>query len=159
MPGAYPAGGPTPSPVRRVLRRILVFGLIALSLATIVRGYGDPHRVFAFQPFREASTWQADIYRETPGGDLIPVGEPWPGGYSWDEMVKGRGLGVPGVEHHAVGSVDSILDLLQRALDYVATATPRDQITERLIAVVRYRRNDGEPVTVTLTSRPRVPGP
>lgn len=143
---------------RRWARRFFVAGLIGLSLTVIIRGYEDPHRVFAFQPFREASAWRAEIYREV-GGDLVLVSAPWPGQYRWSELVVGRGLGHPEPEKHAVGSIDSILDLLQRALDYVAANTPRDAETRRLVAEVTYWRNGRGPNTTVLTSPVRISEP
>ena len=140
---------------RRIGRRVVVTLLMAASLVTIVRGYDDPHKVFAFQPFREASTWRAEVYRQTAVGELISIDEPWPGGYRWADLVSGRGLDRPRVSKHAVGSVDSILDLLEGALAYVADHTPRDGETVRLVADVTVVRNADAPRTVRLWSQDR----
>jgi hypothetical protein len=125
----------------------------------IVRGYGDPHRVFAFQMFPESSSWQATVYRVTDGGERIDVRRPWPGGYHWPDLVTGRGLDNPHAEQHAAYGVDAILDLLQEALDYVARSTPADTETVRLEADVTYRRNGGSELRTSLVSEEREHAP
>jgi hypothetical protein len=140
-------------------RRAAVAVLAVLQIALVVRAYGADQAVFGFQMFPESSTWRAEIVRVTADGDEIDVRDPWPGGYTWAGLVGGRGLEAPFDDHHAMAGVDSTLDFLQKALDYVANHIPEDPETVRLVARVTYRRNGGDPETTVLTSRDRRPVP
>src|SRR5688572_17761320 len=77
--------------VRPRWRARLVRGFVAAVLlghgALLLRGYADPHKFFAFQPFNESSTWRAEVVRVTADGRRVPIEEPWPGGYEWDELM------------------------------------------------------------------------
>ena len=129
-----------------------VFAIVVLGqVALIVHGYRDPHKRFAFQPFSESSTWRADITRVLADGRRIPVNGPWHG-YEWTQLVRERGLGFYRGMHHADSGVDSVLDFLQRALDWVALNTPNDRETLYFEARVVYHRNRKGPHTVTLRS-------
>jgi hypothetical protein len=58
----------------------LVFSIaVALQLYFIVRGYSDPHKHFAFQPFNDFDVWRASIVRVTYRGARIEVEQPWSG--------------------------------------------------------------------------------
>ncbi len=87
-------------------------------------------------------------------GDRVPVGAPW-SGYRWDDLVAGRGLGRPGVRHHADAGVANQLAFLDAALDWVAAHTPRDVRTLYLEATVTYWHNDAAPEVVVMRSRTR----
>ena len=67
------------------LRHARISASETTHLGLIVRGYLEPHPVFAFQMFREASSWQADIYRVTPAGERIDIRDDWPG-YEWSAL-------------------------------------------------------------------------
>lgn len=67
--------------------RGFVAAVLLGQAALLVRGYSDPHKLFAFQPFNESSTWRADVVRVTVDGRRIPIEHEWPGGYRWDELV------------------------------------------------------------------------
>jgi hypothetical protein len=136
-------------------RRVVLVTAVVASLTMVVRAYDDPHRVFGFQMFPEASSWQATVYRVTADGIRVDVREPWPGGYRWSQLVEGRGLEAPYVERHASYGVGATLSYMQYALDYVAANTPADRETVRLEADVIYRRNGGAPRHVRLASRAR----
>jgi hypothetical protein len=140
---------------RRLSRRAIVGGVLLLQIAMIVRAYGADHAFFGFQMFPETSEWSAEIVRVDHAGVEHDIRDPWPGGYSWGEMVNARGLGVPWRLHPADAGMRSTLDFLDHALDWVAEHTPRDHETERLVARVTYWRNGLGPITVTLTSSPR----
>ncbi len=117
--------------------------------ALLVRGYSDPPKYFAFQPFNESSTWRADVVRVTSDGRRIPVEQPWPGGYDWDELVRWRVLERPGVVRHAYMGVGASLDFLDQALAWVAENTPDD--TETLFLEARteaYRNTRGPEIRV-----------
>ena len=146
-------GRPVPL-TRRLAARVFFVAAIAVQLFFVIRGYRDPHKHFAFQPFNESSTWRADIYRVLPDGRRVSVRDGW-FGYRWGDLVRARGLGSPWTKRHADYGIAATLDLLQKALDWVATHTPRDPETVRLEADVVYERNRHGEVTVRLTSRPR----
>jgi len=142
---------------RRTLRRVVFVGVILLQLGLIVRAYHDPHRTFGFQMFAESSTWRADIVRVTVDGRQIPIDEPWPGGYTWPELVHTRRLTYPAVRHAADTGIDATIDFLDKALDYVATHTPDDDETRYLEATVEYWHNTRGPSTTVLRSEERSP--
>ncbi len=135
-----------------------MLGVAGFSLLTIVRGYDDPHRVFAFHMFNESSVWEADIVRVTVDGGRVPIDEPWPGGYRWATLVPERGLAYPQFRHHADAGVDSTLAYLDAALDWVAANTPADPETRYLEAIVTYDRNTHGDRIVVLRSIDRAAG-
>jgi len=140
--------------VRTIARRVVFLGVIALQLLLVARGYRSDHKEFAFQMFPEASTWQAEVVRVLPNGDRVPVEQPWDG-YSWDRLVRDRGLQDLTVRHHADAGVDSQLAFLREALDYVATHTPSDTRTRYYEARVTFWHNDDAPRTVVYRSGAR----
>lgn len=129
--------------------------VLAAQLVLMVRGYSDPHKLFAFQPFNESSTWSAGIVRVTADGDRIPISEPWPGGYDWDELVGWRVLQHPERQQHAYSGLDATTDFLAEALDWVADHTPDDHETAYLEATVTGFRNTRGPEHLVLRSAPR----
>jgi hypothetical protein len=141
-------------PLRVVARRSVVLAVAVAQIGLVARGYWSDHKEFAFQMFPESSTWRADIVRVTSTGRRVPIEEPW-SGYTWGGLVRGRGLGVPWVEHHADAGIDNQLAFLDAALDYVAEHTPDDLETVRLEAIVTYRHNGDQPATVVLRSLER----
>ena len=86
-------------------RAALVRGFVVVVLLghalLLARSYRDPHNFFGFQPFNESSTWRAEVVRVTADGRRIPVEEPWPGGYDWDELVGWGVLERPSTLRHA----------------------------------------------------------
>lgn len=138
----------------RVVRVFFVAVLVAQALL-IVRAYWDPHVYFGFQPFQESSTWRADIVRVTADGERIPIEEPWPGGYEWDDLVGWSVLERPATTRHAYTGLDASLDFLDEALDWVADHTPDDTETLYLEARVTTFRNTRGPGVETLRSADR----
>ena len=59
------------------LPRLLFVAVVVLQLYFIHRGYDDPHKHFAFQPFNESDKWKAKIVRVTADGRRISVRKPW----------------------------------------------------------------------------------
>lgn len=118
----------------------------------VVRGYVDPHKFFAFQPFNESSTWRADIVRVTADGRRVPIEEPWPGGYDWDELVRWEVLERPARMRHAYSGLGTSLDFLDDALDWVADHTPEDTETLYLEATTEAYRNTRGPEIRVLRS-------
>jgi hypothetical protein len=110
----------------------------------MARAYWSDHKEFGFQMFPESSTWRADVVRVTADGRRIPVEEPW-AGYTWDELVRDRGLSYPAVRHHADSGLDNQLAFLGAALDWVAANTPRDRETRYLEARVTAWHNADPP--------------
>ncbi len=139
---------------RRIARRVIVVGLVALQLGLVVRAYSAPHREFGFQMFPESSQWQAEVVRVTDDGDRVPVDEPW-FGYRWRDLVDSRGLAVPDRRHHADAGVENQLAFLQEAIDWVAANTPRDTETIRYEADVVVWPNLGDPERRHLVSDER----
>ncbi len=137
-----------------MVRRLGALAIVVAQLLLIVRAYDAPIDTFGFQMFPESSQWQADIYRVTDDG-LVPISEPWPGGYQWSDLVAARGLGTPSVRHHADAGLGATLFLLERALDWVAVNTPADGETAMLIAEVLVWDNGRGPTSLTLESAPR----
>jgi hypothetical protein len=131
---------------------VAVGGQVAFAL----NGYRDPHKFFAFQPFNESSTWQADIVRVTRDGERVPVDENW-GGYDWNTLVDMSALQNPDRMRHAYMGVDATVDFLDAALDWVAANTPADHETRYLEARMTYHRNAGSAEHVVLRSRDRQP--
>lgn len=139
---------------RTRLRRLVVVALVVLQLVFVVRAYWAPHKEFGFQMFPEASEWRADVVRVTADGERVSVEEPW-SGYTWNGLVRGRGLTSPWRRHHADAGLDSQLAFLDEALAWVAANTPDDDETVRLEAIVTTWHNGREPSTVVLTSPDR----
>ena len=98
--------------------------------------------------FPESSTWSAEVVRVTPDGRRISVQSPW-SGYEWSDLVQGRGLTRPWIEHHADSGLDRQLAFLGEALDWVAQNTSADTETAYLEATVTSSRN-GRPAETTI---------
>lgn len=125
-----------------------IIAVLAVQVGFAVNGYRDPHKFFAFQPFNESSTWQADIVRVTWDGERIPVDRPW-AGYEWNDLVHMGALKSPSRLRHAYMGVGATVDFLDQALDWVAEHTPRDTETRYLEATVTtYENTRGPEVTV-----------
>lgn len=140
--------------MRGIAARVFFVAVIVTQVWLVVRGYGDPHRRFAFQPFSESSTWRAEIVRVLRDGRRLSIRDGWHG-YRWEQMVRTRGLGRPWGKHPAEYGIASTLDFLGKALDWVAVHTPRDRETVRLEARVVYERNRHGEVETVLVSRDR----
>ena len=138
----------------RAVRAFVAVVLVGQAIL-LVRSYWDPHNFFGFQPFNESSTWRADVVRVTVDGRRVPVDEPWPGGYEWNELVGWGVLERPPVLRHAYSGLDSSLDFLDEALDWVADHTPADTETLYLEAVTEGYRNTRGPEVRVLRSEPR----
>ena len=155
----YPRAGPchrnrVRSRVRVVVRRVVVVAVVVLQLGLVARGYWSDHKEFAFQMFPESSTWRADVVRVTADGRRVPVELPW-AGYSWDELVRDRGLSYPSIRHHADAGLDNQVAFLDASLDWVADNTPRDRETRYLEATVTSWHNADPPRREVLRSRVR----
>lgn len=140
-------------------RARLVRGFVAVVLLghalLLVRGYSDPHKLFAFQPFNESSTWRADVVRVTVDGRRVPIEEPWPGGYDWDELVRWGVVERPGTMRHAYSGLGASLDFFAESLDWVADHTPDDTETLYLEARTEAYRNTRGPEVLVLRSAAR----
>ena len=80
--------------MRRRAAKVFVAAMLITQVGFLLNGYRDPHKFFAFQPFNESSTWQADIVRVTWSDARIPIDEPW-SGYEWNELVDMAALRSP----------------------------------------------------------------
>jgi hypothetical protein len=136
---------------RRRLIKGFVAGVLAVQVGLALNGYRDPHKFFAFQPFNESSTWQADIVRVTWSGDRIAIDEPW-AGYEWNALVDMAALRHPSRQRHAYMGAGATIDYLDKALDWVATHTPRDDETRYLEATVTTYKNTRGPAVTVLRS-------
>ena len=142
---------------RTLWPRVAVVVAVLLQLYFIVRGYSDPHKHFAFQPFNEFDVWRADIVRVTYRGTRVSVKRPWVG-YSWRKLVGGdRGLDRPWLQKPASSGIQSTLVFLQQALDFVAANTPHDRETHHYEATVYYTHNGGPERVAILQSQPHFP--
>ena len=137
--------------------RIVFVGVLVIQIGLAVNGYREPHKYFAFQPFNESSTWQAEIVRVTWDGRRIPIDEPW-SGYDWDTLVDMSALQQPGALRHAYMGVGATLDFLDHALDWIADNTPADSETRYLVATVTYYENTRGPHHTELRSHEREEG-
>jgi hypothetical protein len=142
----------------RLVRAFFV-AVVVIQIGLVIRGYSDPHKFFAFQPFNESSEWRADIVRVTVDGERVPIDEPWPGGYDWDEMVGWGVLQRPAVRKHAYSGAGASLDFLDEAIDWVADHTPDDHETLYLEADVTYWVNTRGPQHLVLRSDDRDEAP
>ena len=133
---------------------MLFVAVIATQGLLAVNGYRDPHKLFAFQPFNESSTWQADIVRVTRDGERIPIDDTW-SGYDWNTLVGMAALQNPDHLRHAYMGVGATLDFLDEALDWAAGHTPDDHETLYLEATVTYFENTHGPHEVVLRSDER----
>lgn len=138
----------------RLVRGVFVAVVLAQALL-IVRSYDDPHNFFGFQPFNESSTWRADVVRVTVDGRRIPIDEPWPGGYEWNDLVGWGVVQHPERTKHAFSGLDAALDFFAESLDWVADHTPDDTETLYLEADVTGFRNTRGPDRRTLRSDDR----
>ena len=123
----------------------------------IVVAYDSDHKTFGFQMFPESSRWQAEIVRVQVDGTRVPVDEDWV--YRWSDLVRGRGLTNPSVEHHADSGLRNQFGYLRGSLDWVAANTPDDTTTRYIEAVVTYTDNGRPPVTLTYRSVERANEP
>ena len=128
-----------------------VITVLATQIGFAINGYRDPHKFFAFQPFNESSTWQADIVRVTSSGERLPIDEAWHG-YTWDELVDMSALRGPSRTRHAYMGVGATTDFLDEALDWVATHTPADHETRYFEATVTAFENTRGPTITVLRS-------
>jgi len=148
---------PTLRLISGALPRLAVIAAVVAQLYFIGRGYSDPHKHFAFQPFNDFDVWRADIVRVTYRGARVSVTRPW-SGYSWSRLVGGdRGLDSPTLKKPASSGIESTLVFLQQALDFVASNTPRDRETHHYEATVYYSHNGGPERVATLESQPHFP--
>lgn len=145
-----------PSRRRRLLRRIFIASVVVAQLTMIVVAYDSDHKTFGFQMFPESSRWSADIVRVQVDGNRVSVHDDWE--YVWADLVHGRGLANPSVEHHADSGMRNQLGYLRGAIDWVADNTPDDEATRYLEAVVTYTDNGRGPFTRTIRSAERSTG-
>lgn len=140
---------------RRRAARWVFTTIIVVQAALILRGYHDPHKFFAYQPFNESDTWRAELIRVTVDGRQIPVVDGVWLDYSWDELVGTPRLRDPGRLRHASSGAAATIDFLDEALDWVADHSPADTETLTWRAEVTWYRNSRGPFTTVLTSEPR----
>ncbi len=132
------------------MRRFVIAAVVLGQLTMIVVAYDSDHKTFGFQMFPESSRWQADIVRVDADGARTPLDEGWE--YRWSDLVEGRGLTNPFVEHHADSGLRNQFGYFQGALDWVASNTPDDTTTRYLEATVTYTDNGRGPYTRTFRS-------
>lgn len=139
--------------LRRYLRRVAIAVVVAVQLTMIAVAYDSDHKTFGFQMFPESSRWQADIVRVRADGTRVPLADGWE--YRWSDLVQGRGLTNPFVDHHADSGLRNQFGFFQGALDWVAENTPDDTTTAYLEAEVTYRDNGRGPYVRTFRSDDR----
>jgi hypothetical protein len=139
---------------RRRAVTLFVVAVLAVQVGFALNGYRDPHKFFAFQPFNESSTWEANIVRVTWDGERVPITEDW-AGYEWDALVGMAALRRPERLRHAYMGVGATIDFLDRALDWVADHTPQDRETRYLEATVTSFENTRGPTITVVRSAER----
>jgi hypothetical protein len=139
---------------RRRAVTLFVVAVLAVQVGFALNGYRDPHKFFAFQPFNESSTWEADIVRVTWDGERVSITEDW-AGYEWDALVGMAALRQPEGLRHAYMGVGATIDFLDGALDWVADHTPRDRETRYLEATVTSFENTRGPTVTVVRSAER----
>jgi hypothetical protein len=128
---------------------VLLVAAVA-QLTMIVVAYDSDHKTFGFQMFPESSRWRAEIVRVRADGTQVPIDEDWE--YRWSDLVEGRGLGYPFVDHHADSGIRNQFGYFAGALDWVAEHTPDDDTTVYLEAEVTYTDNGRGPYVRTFRS-------
>lgn len=130
---------------------IVLVGSLTVHGILLVAAGNDVHKRFGFRPFNESDTWSADIVRVLADGSRRPIDDgTWV--YDWDDLVHNRKLRAPAQVTHANAGADAILDLLQRALDWVLDNTPDDPDTVGFEAHVTVYRNGRGPEVVDISS-------
>jgi hypothetical protein len=128
-----------------------------------------PDHAFGFRMFAESSTMRVELLREVDapsGHGVIAIGASsgtWTardrGGLvhriSWRDRVRDPLLSTFGTTIEASYGIAAQLARLQAALDDVATHTPDDDETRRLVADITVRKNGHEPTVVRLVRAPR----
>jgi hypothetical protein len=142
--------GDAASRSRRVGRRLVIVVAVVAQITMIVVAYDSDHKTFGFQMFPESSRWSAEIVRVEIDGTRVPIDDGWE--YRWSELVQGRGLTNPFVDHHADSGLRNQFGYFQGALDWVARHTPADTTTVYLEAEVTYTDNGRGPFRRTFRS-------
>jgi hypothetical protein len=142
---------------------------LACQAALVWSASHRPDRAFGFQMFNESSTMQIALSREVeaPSGHgtialPVPHGE-WvardesgsPHRFAWHDRVRAPELCAFDRPAQATYGTAAQLARLQAALDDVATHTPEDKETLRLVADVTLHRNGREASIVRLASPSR----
>ncbi len=136
-------------------RRAVIAAVVALQIVAALAAYGEPHTPLGWQMFPASDEWEAEISRVTVDGDRRDIREPWPGGVRWSDVVRNHGLADPFRRHHATYGIETTLDFLEGALEWVAGHTPDDDHTLRIEAIVTYWENGRGPYRVVLASPDR----
>lgn len=153
-PHRHRVGDDTRRRWRRRLAAVVLVGALGAHLGFLVNGAFDPHKRFGFRPFNESDTWRADIVRVQSDGEVRPVNDgTWE--YDWNDLVDPAKLGSPWALRHAKGGAEATLDLLGRALDWIADNTPADLDTVRIEATVTVIRAGRDPTTHHIVSKSR----
>jgi hypothetical protein len=160
-----------PSPWRGWWR--VVFGVVwvGTQFALVITADRRPDGAFGFRMFSESSTIKFSLFREVVGEDgqrkrVFVEDGTWSardaGGlkrvFSWTDRVRRRELAMFHTEMSTKYTTDAQLARLQAALDDVATHTPDDAETRRLLLDVTVRKNGREPYVVHLASVERAVG-
>ena len=156
-----------PASARVWARIAFSFVFVAVQAALVLTAGDRPENAFGFRMFSESSTISYSLAREVKrsplAGDVVVVpvadGE-WSAKdsqgvlrhVSWRDRVKRPELCVFDATFHASYSARAQLTRLGAALDDVATHTPDDQETVRLLMDVTIRHNGREPEVIHLTS-------
>jgi hypothetical protein len=136
---------------RRAVAKSVLVGAVAVQIALIARGAGDPHKLFAFRPFNESDTWQVEIVRLLDDGSRRPVDDgTWV--YDWDELVGTRKLQRIDRLRHASAGAPASIDFLERALDWALDHIPDDPDTVAFEATVEVFHNSRGPDVIVVRS-------
>jgi hypothetical protein len=163
-------GPPTPDP-KSWWRIAFAVAWVATQIALVITADRRTDGAFGFRMFPESSTVKMSLYREVEGVGAertrIHVEDGvWSardsGGlvrrFAWNDRVRIYGLSAFDTEISASYGAGAQLARMQAALDDVATHTPDDADTRRLLIDVTVRKNGGEPDVVHLASAERGQG-
>ena len=169
-----PKSGPEPGAPptwKGAWRVIFAAAWVGAQAALVITADRRPEFAFGYRMFAESSTVNVVLYREIigDGGQRRRVhvedgvwGARDVGGlqrrFAWTDRVRRRELAMFDAEISARYSTRAQLTRLQAALDDVATHTPDDAETRRLLLDVTVRHNGGEPYVVHLASAERAVG-
>jgi hypothetical protein len=150
---------------------VFAIAWIGVQGSLILTAGRRPDGAFGFRMFQESSTLKVSLYREIAGEEgrrtrVQVVDGTWTardaGGmqrrFAWTDRIRRRDLAIFDAEISAGYGAAAQVARWQAALDDVATHTPDDAETRRLLLDITVRRNGREPYVVRLASAERAPG-
>lgn len=147
----------------RPLPLVFAVSYVAVQIGLIATAGARSDGAFGFRMFSESTEIEAHLVRELAAGEVGVQGGEWiasdrvgaPHRVKWRDRVRRPELGIFDARFHAAYGARAQIARWQAALDDVATHTPDDAETRRLIVDLTLRRNGREAERVRLVSAPR----